>query len=158
MSGLFGKLLFLAILAAGGAVIYFGVYEVMSRHQELARGHPSSDWPSTEGRVTHSIIARGGETSGLHFRYDFTVEGRDYTGERVSFGSVRGRRVVEEYPQGAEVTVYYDPANPGESVLEPGLPLTSYLLNQAIPAAAVLVGLVVVVLAVRLPLRAPERT
>ena len=30
------------------------------------------------------------------------------------------RRLVSEYPQGAQVRVYYDPQNPARSVLQPG--------------------------------------
>jgi hypothetical protein len=58
--------------------------------------------------------------------YQYQVDGRPYVGSVVKAGdqyfSVRfagdARRTVERYPAGAQVTVFYNPADPAQSALE----------------------------------------
>ena len=59
--------------------------------------------------------------------YRFTVEGTEYTCDRVAFGigSSNHRsdasRIVDEYPVRRTVTVHYSPDDPNDAVLEPGI-------------------------------------
>jgi hypothetical protein len=57
--------------------------------------------------------------------YEYQVLGQSYTGAKVAFGvakSYRFRSQAENalayYPLDSQVTVYYDPSNPAEAVLE----------------------------------------
>jgi hypothetical protein len=97
-------------------------------------------WPTTNGVVTASTVD-------THIprnpRYDpdylprvifaYAVDGRTYRGERLwpgraVFGTYNeARRVVERYPRGQPVTVYYDPDDPATAVLEPGGDWTRWL-------------------------------
>jgi hypothetical protein len=62
----------------------------------------------------------------LTVAYTYEVAGREWHGNRVSFGQepsgsygdVQPR--MEQYLKGTEVTVYYDPADPSQAVLERG--------------------------------------
>jgi hypothetical protein len=79
-----------------------------------------------EGRDPATDVAR---TTKLVYEpvveYAYTVAGRDYRGSRLAFGAtVAGTQTWAEgkaaaFPEGKEVTVHYDPANPAESVLSP---------------------------------------
>ena len=51
------------------------------------------------------------------------VDGQKYTGNEIAFGSsTYGKKkadaIAAAYPQGAPVTVHYDPAKPDKAVLE----------------------------------------
>jgi hypothetical protein len=57
--------------------------------------------------------------------YEYQIMSQKYTGERITFGGLPTTRmgaakVVQQYPAGAQVTVYYDPGSPTQAVLEPG--------------------------------------
>lgn len=59
--------------------------------------------------------------------YEFSVKGRHYTGERISLAEIIPESdiesILERYPVGAEVTAYYNPQNPSQTVLERDLPV-----------------------------------
>jgi hypothetical protein len=102
----------------------------------------SNAWPITKGKITTSAIAsetfRVEEESGnsrLRFEtryrpvinYVYRVDGHDYYGTGIA-GSwtvlhatpEAAQAVVDAYPIGREVAVYYDPARPRTAVLERG--------------------------------------
>lgn len=66
--------------------------------------------------------------------YEYVVAATTHTSDKVTFGdfsssdSSHARGILERYPKGSRVTVYYDPADPGTAVLEPGATGTNYIL------------------------------
>jgi hypothetical protein len=61
-------------------------------------------------------------------RYQYEVGGKSYTADRMSFSGGEGgekksesQAVVNRYPSGQKVIVYYDPKHPEKAVLERGL-------------------------------------
>ncbi len=57
--------------------------------------------------------------------YQYTVEGTTYRGTRLNFNGhvptvIRVQRIVDRYPIGQPVTVWYNPVDPSSAVLEPG--------------------------------------
>jgi hypothetical protein len=57
--------------------------------------------------------------------YDYTALGQRYTGNKISFGFTKAHNThrsaeaeLTRYPVGSQVTVFYNPANPAEAVLE----------------------------------------
>ena len=108
------------------------------REQSLA----SVAWPTTEGRITRSELARtvsdGKAMYTADVGYTYDLDGRPLEGERVWFGdgyrssnAAAFRRVVAEYPVGRQVRVHYDPLAPENSVLEPGATWSGSLLYFA---------------------------
>jgi len=87
-------------------------------------------WQTTTGRVIKSRVevSSGGESTTVsprvHYAYD--VNGQTYQSDQIQAGdkimSVRSSQnayaTVDRYPEGAIVTVYYNPLNPQESALE----------------------------------------
>ena len=60
--------------------------------------------------------------------YTYVIDGAPYRGDRVSIGPdldswAAGERRERVFREGAQIRVYYDPANPHRSVLEPGVNL-----------------------------------
>jgi hypothetical protein len=55
-------------------------------------------------------------------QYSYEVKGERYEGNRITpglqWGGTGAEKVIDRYPVGARVTVYYDPKNPSEALLE----------------------------------------
>ena len=126
----------LPILALLGAV--FGVVAFV-RGRRLASA--STRWPTVAGIVTNSgVIEEAIEDKGnddksfvrkiyryqVDLRYAYQIGKRDFVGTSANWGwtAIYGLRELAEkaasqYRQGQPVTVYYDPEQPGNAVLEP---------------------------------------
>lgn len=102
--------------------------------------HRAARWPVTEG----CIVA-----SKLPLEYAYTVDGTDYRGQRVGIADLsaanpRAKAVLARYPVGRACPVYYDPANPADSLLDREPPARIGTMYAG-AALTVLVALVVVV-------------
>ena len=114
-----------------------------------------SGWPSTQGVVMSSTIeTRPGGDDGGHLyypviKYSYQVGGQAFQGNRIApgpeLGGMGARRVVARYSQGVPVTVFYNPQNPADAVLEKRAPARNWMwfilvaLDCAICGAAPLV-------------------
>lgn len=110
---------------------------VLGQHLWRA-GSESRSYTRTRGRIVRAEVQetpRPSEEGGPQFtpvvRYAFEARGRTYESERVAIGAPAGpatpdadgaRRLVDRYPAGAEVDVWFDPADPRRSVLVQGVP------------------------------------
>lgn len=84
--------------------------------------------------------------------YSFGADGQIYGGDRVAFGANAASTLAglisgaaDRYPAGSEVTVYYNPDNPAESVLErraAGLVIIWVLAGTLIAGAARVAGFI----------------
>jgi hypothetical protein len=83
-------------------------------------------WPSTMGHVMMSRIDRRSSSDGYTdypvVQYSYLVGGQSYQSMKLApgpeVGGTGARKVVEKYPAGAQVMVFYDPQNPSDAVLE----------------------------------------
>jgi hypothetical protein len=99
----------------------------------------TSNWTPTNGVILDSGVdtstdSEGGTTYCLWVDYQYTYDDQTYNGYVVSFSkdnscSSWAGEADEEYPPGEEVTVYVNPDDPYEAVLENGL----CLLHPSIP-------------------------
>lgn len=89
----------------------------------------SRRWPSTTGRILLSDLHHEWRPmwrthSAPRILYEYRVDGRRYTGTRVTFGGWLNRtwgrtnRVLSRYRVGAPVSVRYDPNKPRRCTLE----------------------------------------
>jgi len=138
-------------LALGGGLSFWG-------WNILQNAKASSSWPTAEGTVTISEVTRnssadGGVSYSPEVTYEYTASNQHYESYTIKFGenSYSSRRKAEGitsgYPVGKEVTVYYDPQDPGRSVLEPGVSGGSYIV-LGIGVLFALIGLVTVPLVI----------
>jgi hypothetical protein len=124
MNILGASLFSLVFVAIGAGVLYYARSVSQKMQQSLS-------WPSTRGEIAHSAVLRETQNSSssnaptykADVAYRYQVQGRDYSSEQVSladYSSTTGRAqsIVNRYPHGAPVTVYYNPTNPAEAVLE----------------------------------------
>ena len=90
-----------------------------------------SQWPSTMGTVSTSYLERrhsseGGSTNYPVVHYSYQVGGQAYEGNKLApgpeVGGTGAGKVVDRYPVGAQVMVFYNPQNPSHAVLETKAP------------------------------------
>ena len=122
-----------ARLTTVAPLIVIGVVTLALVIREIRKGmrrRDASDWISTPGVVLSSTVQVrriAGQTRKIPaVVYQYAVGGHPYQGFRVhlgeKLGSVRfaggAERLVQKYPTGAQVVVYFDPENPADAVLE----------------------------------------
>ena len=85
----------------------------------------SLHWPNTNGIVVKAL--NSSISKALEFLYSYDIKGTVYEGEKPffanSFKNLKGKRMqdlIEKYPKGKQVKVFYNPSNPKISTLEPG--------------------------------------
>lgn len=140
---------FSLMLAIGGIIL--GVKGFL----ELRACFAASGWPSVNGTITNSsfeskrelrVRKPSSETHTLSIRYVYEVGGSKYTGDQVTFGgrNLNSRSDAETYiarfPVGASARVWYDPANPSASVLDPSTTFWSWV-NVAIGIVLIPLGI-----------------
>ncbi len=108
------------------AFMGFGVWILLWCADMIATALDSPGWPTTQGRVLESQLEDRGEPT-PKVVYEYAVDGRIYQSSQLGFdifdkpgGRGRAASRVERYPNGAQVTVYYDAGHPACAILEPG--------------------------------------
>ena len=122
----FGTIIALIFVAVGSGILSWTavnfVYAFLSRR-----------WPQVVGTVVVSDLQRSRDSEGGYsyrpeVSYRYSVDGQELVANRTCFGdrlelswSAPAVRAVRRYPAGASVAVHYDPDDPGDAVLEPGI-------------------------------------
>ncbi len=113
----------LLLLAIWTAWLVTGDYVVLetSTRQVLA-----GRFATTTGEIMRSELGRGAtRLRGLDVGYSYLVNGVKYTGLRYRYDDRNGafdyKAVTCAFPPGSTQTVYYNPDNPADAVLSPGL-------------------------------------
>ncbi|HEU5070061.1 MAG TPA: DUF3592 domain-containing protein [Verrucomicrobiae bacterium] len=81
----------------------------------------------TASEVTHHRGSKGGTTYGVSIHYNYTVDGQKFSGDRYRYAnwsssdSQWAHDAVAQNPVGAAVPVFYNPKNPQDSLLSPGV-------------------------------------
>ncbi|MBN8644008.1 MAG: DUF3592 domain-containing protein [Planctomycetes bacterium] len=148
IKGLIGLLILIVGLVGGSATGMKAVQQMKS-----------ASWPTAEGTVIGGLV---GESSGRRGRTNYTPEvsfrysvgGVEYTSSRVAVvtdshsSREAANRVVSKYAPGSNVTVKYDPANPGFGVLETAAGFDTFA-QPGMMAMLVIIGLVMFVSALK---------
>ncbi len=137
--------LFTLFWSAG--VLFFDGFMAKSFFKQYESGH----YPAVTGTVTHSEVkshrgSKGGTTYQAVIHYRFEVDGQTFTGARLRYNpassdSASARSLVDDHPAGAAVRIFYDPKNPQDSLLFPGITGADYLMVLFLtPFNAVMLG------------------
>jgi len=137
-----------ALLVTGLGTLFLAISIV-----RLYKFSTSKTWLSTTGEIISSEMEtkRGGRGRSVTYHaalvYDYSVEGTKYSGSRICFGDYgssnpnHARQILNRYPAGKQVNVYYNPSKPEDSVLERRLSWTVYLaliVGSAVSALGIL--------------------
>jgi hypothetical protein len=107
----------------------------------------SENWDKGTATVTSSEIekkesrskdaqgfTRTSKSYSVRVQYAYTVEGSNYEGNTVGFGTMShnersdAQEELKSYPKGKTIDVYYDPENPSDSVLKKGVFWPMYIV------------------------------
>jgi len=126
-----------------------GLILIVTRRTVLAI--KSRKWPSVPAIKQSARVVETEDAYVLRTRYAYMVGDQQYVGSRVRlpFGVVRGigaLHLTARQVRNRKAVVYFDPSNPGTSVLEPGLSIldglaVSVFFIATIPLLAYLVVL-----------------
>jgi hypothetical protein len=95
-----------------------------------------NNWPSIPGTVVSSqVVSRsdgeGGTTDYPAVTYSYSVVGSNYKGSKIApgmeVGGMGAAKTVARYPVDSKVTVYYNPENPADAVLEKKAPAIMWI-------------------------------
>jgi hypothetical protein len=99
-----------------------GVFVILHK---LRNAQSESSWIRIPGVVLESCIRNSSEGYVPTIRYEYNFEGDRLENDMFksvlisSSSRIPSERVISRYPVGANVTVYVNPQNPTDSVLEP---------------------------------------
>lgn len=103
-------------------VVFLGIIFFIRRRMAVV-----SQWPSTMGTVIASYLesrssGEGGSTNYPVVQYSYQVGGQAFHSAKLApgpeVGGTGAGKIVDRYPMGAQVMVFYDPKNPSDAVLE----------------------------------------
>ena len=111
-------------------------------YNKFKLGRASLTWPAVEGEITVSHVVKDRRDSKDYYtpvvNYKYRVGETEYIGSRIAADSLRTThsyrttKILEDFPMGARVPVYYSPENPENTILIPGVQkMTYYLLAAA---------------------------
>jgi hypothetical protein len=126
-----------------GAILFLLVLATLAPTAALPRyfrAKNSATWPQAQGIITssHLVAGRFKQTKGYRaeIQYRYQAGATEYLSSRRSFENVHlatqaaSQNVIDTYPVGKTVTVFYDPKNPASALLEPGLPSEMTMLYK----------------------------
>ena len=117
----------LIALGVGPLLVLVGVWLT------LTSLHAQETWEPAQAKVTQaesyivSSVTSGKSWQSYRFRFFYSVDGKQYSGENVDHGlvsnffSVGKRWAGNKYPVGTDIKVFYDPQRPHRSVLSNGV-------------------------------------
>lgn len=119
-------------LIVGLVTLYLGINGVSNAKKSL-------NWPVAEGIIKRSSVeyhtdSDGGGTYHAEIYYEYAVNDVLLNGKRVAYGDYgsgnpgHATEIVNKYPVGKKIKVYYMPEKPDECLLEPGIQLQTFFL------------------------------
>ncbi len=114
--------------------LILGLWALLAGMSMGIEGWQAEKWPQADGRI---ILSRVQEWRApgkiriarlcLDMDYLYMVDDKIFEGHRLNSGwrcfasEDHIRQILKRYPTGREVKVFYNPKNPGKSLLEPGI-------------------------------------
>lgn len=120
----------------------------MSHYQKAKE---SVNWPSTKGKISEVRLWGKRRVDGIHqdadklaVKYGYKVQDQSYTSSSVAFYTLMYPKTFEfaqQHQLESDVTVYYNPEHPFESVLVPGLRLDKPYSDLILSAIGITIGI-----------------
>ncbi len=120
----------IALMILGSGFAIWGWALIMDARASLS-------WPTATGTVTTSSVtsyySQNKKMYSTDIQYTYKVNDRNYSSDQISLGdhssssSSGMKKLVNKYPVGKTITVYYDPTNKSKALLEPGPVIITYV-------------------------------
>src|SRR5665213_40504 len=129
-----GAFLFIFTLFWSGMVLLFDGFMAHGIYKQFESLH----YQSVTGTITHSEVTshtgpKGGTSYTAVINYNYKIGGQTYEGSKLRFGmtsssSGSAHASVNAHPVGSIAQVFYNPVNPQESLLSPGVSGSDFML------------------------------
>lgn len=121
------------VTLVGIVFIVIGLVLLLVGIGQKKKAKAAEEWPTVQGMIMSSGLQekrhydsdthRTSVTYEPQVQYEYSLMGTSYQGNSLSFGKASynyntATKKIAPYPQGASVTVHYDPADPSKAVLE----------------------------------------
>lgn len=114
-----GTFLFSGIFfLAGCAILYAATLYPIAKYYE------SRNWQQTNAIITESKLDWEDDSARIQIHYKYRISGTPYTGDRFGWDSSRKnfaieekRKTVRRYKKGKPITIWFDPENPSQSII-----------------------------------------
>jgi len=135
----------ISVLLMGSCFVLVGVATGVFFVYRIYQGITSSSWPFVIGELESTdlkeVIFNGRDVDGgvdsasawvVNFRYSYSVADRKYGGSRVTYSDGINKtsralhKLQEKYQGKSLIQVHYNPDNPRQSVLVPGLSIFNF--------------------------------
>jgi hypothetical protein len=126
------------VVTSCAAFSLIGWLMIVQGADQIHRARQAVQWPSTRGTVESTEVYAVEGSQGAHWRpqvtYSYAVQGQLIVATRVSLGKARffedaqrAQAYAARYPARSAVTVFYNPSEVTESVLEIDTPRSVYV-------------------------------
>ncbi len=115
----------------------------------------SKSWPSVQGTIIKSEVLRFDNRSSAYsfmVTYQYELNGKEYQNNRVALWTISSEehcnRLLEQFPQGKSVPIYYPPNEPSKPILVTGPPWHNKKYSDIILGSlGTLMGILLMILA-----------
>jgi hypothetical protein len=110
----------------GGALVLLGVVGALVGNVVWRRARRQVEWEAVDGTVCGARMLIDAQFDLARIEYKYSYRGRAFRNTTVRSPAVAvnwpgpAKRLIEKYPPGSAVTVFVNPKNPAQSVLECG--------------------------------------
>lgn len=138
-------------------LLFVGVGLVVFEGYAMSKCIAARQWPTASGEITESYERMSSSWSprrrngGLVLHYSYRFNGKRYSSDQIDFGglarfvSFNRSSIVAMYPKGKRVTVFVNPDEPSQAVLEKEFPLSGVLgLGIGVSMAIICAGMLFV--------------
>jgi hypothetical protein len=120
----------LLLLVCWTGLVVAGTYALLAT---TVRQYLALKYSTTPGRIVRSEVGRSAvRRRGVDIEYNYTVDGAKYTGHRFRYDdsnvTFEWDATVVLHPRWSSQTVYYNPGDPADSLLDPGVDGSDLLL------------------------------
>lgn len=119
-------------IVAAAVCWFVAINQIYALWKSARDGSAQRRWSVAQGNITVSRLGTSPThpsgldpvDAGAMMRYHYRVGGKDYEGDGFKIGGksraggLIAKAMIEKFPEGRAVDVYYDPANPAHSALE----------------------------------------
>lgn len=125
-------------------ICIFGIFWTVIMFCIVIMGQRSKTWPLTTGKIITSEVCRRasrprpGHANPPSYEpyvvYEYYVNGNRMQSDQLAFGGrlqnseKRAQKIIENYPAGKNVPVYYNPKKPAQAVLVTGNVAGAYIM------------------------------
>ena len=135
-----------------------GLHVLGQLRQSIRKAHAIQFWSEAPGKIVESAT-RGNWSGGggkliwtvePKITYRYLVNGQEYVGHDISLTEINiaerqdSEEKIKPFPVGREVTVYYDPSKPEDSVLQKQTTLAPFVIFGVFGAILLVLGILAV--------------